>query len=159
MAMFLMSFSILSTQSIIRGQKKSKWLDTFSKCSVKMVPVPVYIDDQEQIDLIYSHPSSILDSTPTHTHSDEIKFIMDVLFPEVGLVLAVLCMVRFTLFLMSNSLSIIWKGRDVWPSMVNHTQNLCSAFNPSKYTHTHTHTHRVVRSERTHTRSNMRPLL
>ncbi|RXN25218.1 PWWP domain-containing MUM1L1-like protein [Labeo rohita] len=69
-------------QSIIRGQKKSKWLDTFSKCSVKMVPVPVYIEDQEQIDLIYSHLSSILDSTTTHTHSDEIKFIMHVLFPE-----------------------------------------------------------------------------
>ncbi len=42
-------------------------------------------------------------------------------------------------------------GCDVWPSMVIHTRNLCSAFNPSKCTHTqqwvvnkHTHT-------RTHT--------
>ncbi len=26
------------------------------------------------------------------------------------------------------------KGPDVWPSMVSHTWNLCSAFNPSKYT-------------------------
>ncbi len=26
--------------------------------------------------------------------------------------------------------------------MVTHTQNLCSAFNPSKCTHTHTHTHK-----------------
>ncbi len=26
---------------------------------------------------------------------------------------------------------------DVWPSMVTHTRNLCSAFNPSKCTHTH----------------------
>ncbi len=37
----------------------------------------------------------------------------------------------------------------MWPSMVTHTRNLCSAFNPSKCTHTqqwvvnkHTHTHR-----------------
>ncbi len=32
----------------------------------------------------------------------------------------------------------IWKGKgiDVWTSMVSHTQNLCSAFHPSKCTHT-----------------------
>ncbi len=30
---------------------------------------------------------------------------------------------------------------DLWPSMATHTQNLCSAFYPSKCTHTHTHTH------------------
>ncbi len=28
------------------------------------------------------------------------------------------------------------KWSDVWPSMVTHTWNLCSAFNPSKCTHT-----------------------
>ncbi len=41
-----------------------------------------------------------------------------------------------------------WKWSDVWSSMVTHTQNLCSAFNPSKCTHTvvntHTHTHTPV---------------
>ncbi len=37
--------------------------------------------------------------------------------------------------------------RHMWPSMVTHTRNLCSAFIPSKvcthttHTHTHTHTH------------------
>ncbi len=37
------------------------------------------------------------------------------------------------------------KAHDVWPSMVTHIQNLCSAFNPSKCTHTavNTHTHTV----------------
>ncbi|XP_048015603.1 PWWP domain-containing DNA repair factor 3A-like [Megalobrama amblycephala] len=69
-------------QSIINGQKKSQWLDTFSKCSIKKVPVPLFIEDQEQIDIIYTHLTSILNSTPTHTHSDQIRFIMDVLFPE-----------------------------------------------------------------------------
>ncbi len=41
-----------------------------------------------------------------------------------------------------------WKWHDIWPSMVTHTQNSCSAFKPSKvhthsseHTHTHTHTH------------------
>nr|XP_055048134.1 PWWP domain-containing DNA repair factor 3A-like [Misgurnus anguillicaudatus] len=67
-------------QSIINGQKKSKWLDTFSKCSIKKVPVPLFIEDKEQIDVIYTHLTSIWTA---HTHSDQIRFIMDVLFPEV----------------------------------------------------------------------------
>ncbi len=39
-----------------------------------------------------------------------------------------------------NTIRINWKergkGSGVWPSMVTHTWNLCSAFNPSKCTHT-----------------------
>ncbi len=54
-----------------------------------------------------------------------------------------------------------WKWRDIRPSMVTHTRNSCSAFNPSKvHTHTavnthsseHTHTH-------THTRSSGQPFM
>ncbi len=33
------------------------------------------------------------------------------------------------------------KGRDVWPSMMTQTLNVCSAFNPSKGTHTAVNTH------------------
>ncbi len=37
-----------------------------------------------------------------------------------------------------------WKWPDVQPSMVTHTQNSCSAFNPSKvHTHSSEHTHTV----------------
>ncbi len=37
-----------------------------------------------------------------------------------------------------------YKWRDVRPSMVTHTRNLCSAFNPSKvHTHSSEHTHTV----------------
>ncbi len=36
---------------------------------------------------------------------------------------------KLTIFLLK-------KGRDVWPNMVTHTRNLCSAFIPSKCTHT-----------------------
>ncbi len=39
----------------------------------------------------------------------------------------------------------IWcevKWSDIQPSMVTHTRNLCSAFNPSKCTHTAVNTHR-----------------
>ncbi len=41
----------------------------------------------------------------------------------------------------------------VWPSMVTHTRNLCSAFNPSKCTHTAVNTHTV------NTRSSGQPML
>ncbi len=34
-----------------------------------------------------------------------------------------------------------WKGSGVWPSMVTHTRNLSSAFNPSKCTLTAVNTH------------------
>ncbi len=37
-----------------------------------------------------------------------------------------------------------WKWCDMWPSMVTHTRNLCSAINPSKlHTHSSEHTHTV----------------
>ncbi len=37
-----------------------------------------------------------------------------------------------------------WKWRDMWPSMVTHTRNLCSAINPSKvHTHSSEHTHHL----------------
>ncbi len=45
------------------------------------------------------------------------------------------------------------KGGDLWPIMVSHTWNLCSAFNPSKCTH------RAVSSEHTHTQSSGQPML
>ncbi len=51
-----------------------------------------------------------------------------------------------------------WKWRDIRPSMVTHTQNLCSAFIPSKvhthsseHTHTHTHTVNTHTAVNTHT--------
>ncbi len=42
-----------------------------------------------------------------------------------------------------------WKWSDVWPIIVTHTRNLCSAFNPSKWTHIHTHTHTHTHHEHT----------
>ncbi len=44
----------------------------------------------------------------------------------------------------------------MWPSMVTHTRNLCSAFNPSKvHTHSSEHTH----TPWTHTRSSGQPFM
>ncbi len=41
-------------------------------------------------------------------------------------------------------MKVKWKWRDMWPSMVTHTLNLCSAINQSKvHTHSSEHTHTV----------------
>ncbi len=49
------------------------------------------------------------------------------------------------LFQLLSSPDVNWwekeVGSSVWPSMVTHTRNLCSAFNPSKCTHTVVNTH------------------
>ncbi len=45
---------------------------------------------------------------------------------------------------MNNKIILKWKWCDIQPSMMTHTRNLCSVFNPSKVhtrTHTHAHTH------------------
>ncbi len=49
------------------------------------------------------------------------------------------------------------KWSDIRPSMVTHTRNLCSAFNPSNvHTHSSEHTHTVnTHTPWTHTRSNV----
>ncbi len=41
-------------------------------------------------------------------------------------------------------MKVKWKWSDMWPSMVTHTRNLCSAINPSKlHIHSSEHTHTV----------------
>ncbi len=50
------------------------------------------------------------------------------------------------MILLNGNKEVQWfklkKWRDIWPSMVTHTRNLCSAFNPSKvHIHSSEHTH------------------
>ncbi len=43
-----------------------------------------------------------------------------------------------------RKLCLIWKWSDMWPSMLTHTRNSCSAFtHPSAHTAVNTHTHTV----------------
>ncbi len=44
----------------------------------------------------------------------------------------------------------LWKWRDMWPNIVTHTLNLCSAFTHPKCTHTVVNTH-TVNTHREHT--------
>ncbi len=58
--------------------------------------------------------------------------------------------ISLTLKLSAHWIDRMW--RDMWPSMVTHTRNLCSAFIPSKVrTHTHTHTQQWTHTHREHT--------
>ncbi len=67
-----------------------------------------------------------------------------------------LCFALLTAITKQTLLRLVhkWKWRDMWPSMVTHTRNLCSAFNPSKV---HTHTAVNTHTPWTHTRSSGQP--
>ncbi len=51
------------------------------------------------------------------------------------------------------------KWRDIWPSMVTHTRNSCSAFTHPKCTHTAMNTHTHTHTPWTHTRSSGQPFM
>ncbi len=51
-----------------------------------------------------------------------------------------------------------WKWRDIRPSTVTHTQNLCSTFNPSKV-HAHSSEHTHTHTPWTHTRRTGQPFM
>ncbi len=51
-------------------------------------------------------------------------------------------------------MKVKWNGRDIQPSMVTHTRNLCSTFNPSKV-----HTHSSEHTPWTHTWSSGQPFM
>lgn len=58
--------------------KPSKWLH-----KVTSSRVPVYLDSEEQQDILFSYLRGVLGRTPTQlSFTDEVQFICDVLFPE-----------------------------------------------------------------------------
>ncbi|XP_051970533.1 PWWP domain-containing DNA repair factor 3A-like [Xyrauchen texanus] len=58
--------------------KPSKWLH-----KVTSSRVPVYLDNEEQQDILFSYLRGLLDRIPTQLSvADEVQFICDVLFPE-----------------------------------------------------------------------------
>ncbi len=72
---------------------------------------------------------------------------------QVSIHPSIQCLIKGFLMLFSKLLNLKkplaiwlwkWKWRDIRPSMVTHTRNLCSAFNPSNvHTHSSEHTHTV----------------
>ncbi len=72
------------------------------------------------------------------------------------------CIQSKDVFFSSHYTSIQWKWRDIRPSMVTHTRNSCSAFNPSKCTHTVVNTHTPwthTHTPWTHTPSSGQPFM
>nr|XP_015221189.1 PREDICTED: PWWP domain-containing protein MUM1 isoform X1 [Lepisosteus oculatus]XP_015221190.1 PREDICTED: PWWP domain-containing protein MUM1 isoform X1 [Lepisosteus oculatus]XP_015221191.1 PREDICTED: PWWP domain-containing protein MUM1 isoform X1 [Lepisosteus oculatus]XP_015221192.1 PREDICTED: PWWP domain-containing protein MUM1 isoform X1 [Lepisosteus oculatus]XP_015221193.1 PREDICTED: PWWP domain-containing protein MUM1 isoform X1 [Lepisosteus oculatus] len=73
-------------QAIISGRENSKWMKEFLKFSRFMSWVDTYLEDEAQVDLVYSYLKSIYENAPETapflTEVDTIRFILDVLLPE-----------------------------------------------------------------------------
>ncbi|KAM9501589.1 uncharacterized protein Hap1MRO34_012260 isoform 2-T2 [Clarias gariepinus] len=71
--------------AVINGQEESRWLQDLHSSS-RLVVGQVYLEDDEQVDEVYSYLVELCESAakanPSVETSDRIRFIMDVLFPE-----------------------------------------------------------------------------
>ncbi len=118
---------------IICQSKQCRLLSTYT-CSVStasegivtfptLMRINVYLDIVKYYEIVFGN-------------SDFISFTLFILTKESKKTI-------FNQILAQTFASVFLKWSDVWPSMVTHTLNLCSAFNPSKCTHTEwTQTHR-----------------
>lgn len=75
-------------QAVINGDESSQWIRALRKPTRQWVDV--YLEDEEQVDKVYSYLREVCDSSP-HTNAcleriqaDRISFILDVLLPEVN---------------------------------------------------------------------------
>ncbi len=84
--------------------------------------------------------------------SGYVRYLNESLILFNNLLLTLITLIHLWIWLIQSQ-HLKWS--DVWPSMVTHIRNLCSAFNPSKCTHTAVNTH----TPWTHTRSSGQPML
>lgn len=66
--------------NVITEQVESRWLDNFR--DPKGHRVMMYIEDDEQIDSLYSYLDGVLGAVTVCSSLDKIKLILDVLMPE-----------------------------------------------------------------------------
>ncbi|XP_027009400.1 PWWP domain-containing DNA repair factor 3A isoform X1 [Tachysurus fulvidraco] len=71
--------------AVIRGQQKSRWLRDLHS-STRLVVGQVYLEDEKQVDAVYSYLEELFKSAAKANRrlekSDRIRYILDVLFPE-----------------------------------------------------------------------------
>lgn len=74
--------------SILKSRKPSRWLKEFLNSSQYMTCVETYLEDEEQLDLVVNYLKEVYREIDTenlhHRDGDGIKFISDVLLPEVS---------------------------------------------------------------------------
>lgn len=68
---------------------ESRWLDNFR--DPKGHRVMMYIEDDEQIDSLYSYLDGVLGAVTVCSSLDKIKLILDVLMPEVNVLRISFC--------------------------------------------------------------------
>jgi len=74
--------------AILKSRKQSRWLKEFLKSSQYVTCVETYLEDEEQLDLVVNYLKEVyreIDTKNLHQiDGDGIKFISDVLLPEVS---------------------------------------------------------------------------
>ena len=75
----------LLLQAVISGQQQSKWLRSFLRASRTVVDT--YLEDEKQLDQVYLYLKGVYDQAPCIARcladADRIRFVLDVLLPEV----------------------------------------------------------------------------
>ena len=76
---------------MIRGQEASRWLRSFLKAS-RRLQVKNYLEDDRQLDQVYLYLKELFDGVTDHApclanvrFMDDVRFVLDVLLPEVSL--------------------------------------------------------------------------
>lgn len=75
-------------QAILKNRKPSRWLKMFLNSGQYVTCVETYLEDEEQLDLVVQYLQRVYQEAgsraPVGVSSDRIRFILDVLLPEVS---------------------------------------------------------------------------
>lgn len=75
-------------QAILRSRRPSRWLKTFLSSSQYVTCVETYLEDEEQLDLVVKYLQGVYQQMDgevlARVSGDSIRFILDVLLPEVS---------------------------------------------------------------------------
>lgn len=75
-------------RAILKNRKPSRWLKMFLNSGQYVTCVETYLEDEEQLDLVVKYLQGVYQETGsrmlTQINGDRIRFILDVLLPEVS---------------------------------------------------------------------------
>lgn len=75
-------------RAILKNRKPSRWLKTFLNSGQYVTCVETYLEDEDQLDLVVKYLQGVYQETGSRTlarvNGDRIRFILDVLLPEVS---------------------------------------------------------------------------
>lgn len=82
-------------RAILKNRKPSRWLKTFLNSGQYVTCVETYLEDEEQLDLVVKYLQGVYQEAGsrmlTQINCDRIRFILDVLLPEVSGQQGILC--------------------------------------------------------------------